>query len=266
MTSELVPTENMAMLDQLSPEQREVAVTHMLDNARMWLATAVESTEPQEYANFKAFVATVAETTKQLNLSKSIQTDAALMVRRAERGVGKAIRKGQEEGTVGKQGRTIRRPGHHVGQPEMMPVSEMAGRAELHGDKNTGGIYAMTDGVSDEQFEEALDAAKTEGNPSRANVVRKIRREESQPTKTPPPAPDTHTRPQPPKYGGNRLKHLALLNNAVNAGNGLAFGLNELQELDTSVTAEEARRLSSDLTTIVRSIKRIQNLLNKKAV
>lgn len=32
----------------------------------------------------------------------------------------------------------------------------------------------MTDGVSDEQFETAIDEAKDEGNLSRANVVRKV--------------------------------------------------------------------------------------------
>ncbi len=33
----------------------------------------------------------------------------------------------------------------------------------------------MADGASDERFEEALTAARDEGNVSRANVVRKIR-------------------------------------------------------------------------------------------
>ena len=35
--------------------------------------------------------------------------------------------------------------------------------------------YAVTDDVTDEQFDSALDAAKDEGNLSRANVVRKVR-------------------------------------------------------------------------------------------
>ena len=96
----LVPVDNMAAVEALDPQAREVAVTQMLTEARAWLAHAVESTGPQVIANFKAQMATVAEATKQLNLSKEIQLDAQEMVRRAERGVGLAIRKGQAEGTI----------------------------------------------------------------------------------------------------------------------------------------------------------------------
>ncbi|MGA4670049.1 hypothetical protein ACPCG0_09675 [Propionibacteriaceae bacterium Y1923] len=42
----------------------------------------------------------MAEATKQLGLSKEIRDDATEMVRRAEYALGKAIRKGQAEGTV----------------------------------------------------------------------------------------------------------------------------------------------------------------------
>ena len=48
---------------------------------------------------------------------------------------------------------------------------------ELRG--NGAGIYAMTDGVSDADFEDAIGEAKAEGNLSRANVVRKIRQRRS---------------------------------------------------------------------------------------
>lgn len=34
--------------------------------------------------------------------------------------------------------------------------------------------HAVTDGVSNERFDEAIDEAKAEGNLSRANVVRKV--------------------------------------------------------------------------------------------
>lgn len=35
--------------------------------------------------------------------------------------------------------------------------------------------YAMTDGVTDEEFNSVVESAKHEGNLSRANVVRKVR-------------------------------------------------------------------------------------------
>src|SRR5262249_9592156 len=50
---------------------------------------------------------------------------------------------------------------------------------ELRG--NGTGIYHMTDGVSEEDFEQALAEAKTEQDLSRANLVRKIRQPRSSP-------------------------------------------------------------------------------------
>ena len=173
---ELVPVENIHTLNELTPQAREFAVTRMLSEARSWLAHAVEATDPQSIATFKAQMATVAEATKQLNLSKGIQLDALEMVRRAERGVGLAIRKGQAEGAVRRHGEGSKDAlsqlrGHAT---KLSPVA-LAPHHELHGARGDGGIYAMTDGVTDDQFENAIDAAKDEGNLSRANVVRKVR-------------------------------------------------------------------------------------------
>lgn len=66
MSTDLVPADNMAALDGMDAPTRELAVTNMLTEARSWLAHAVEATEPQAIANFKAQMATVAEATKQL--------------------------------------------------------------------------------------------------------------------------------------------------------------------------------------------------------
>ena len=46
---------------------------------------------------------------------------------------------------------------------------------------NQAGIYDMTDGVPDEKFEAAITEAKTEGNLSRANVVRKVTGQQPEP-------------------------------------------------------------------------------------
>lgn len=173
MSAELVHA-NVNDLDRLDPQSREVAVTSMLSEARQWLAHAVEATEPKRISEFKAFMATVAETTKQLNLSKDIQLDALEMVRRAERGVGKAIRQGQKEGTVARRGQTKTAGLDGVDNAIMLPT-ELASRPELNAGGGNPGIYDLTDEVSDDEFEAALDAAKGEKNVSRANVVRKIR-------------------------------------------------------------------------------------------
>lgn len=71
--------------------------------------------------------------------------------------------------------------------------------------------------------------------------------------------------PQPPKYGGNRLKHNQIIDNAVIAGKGMRIVLDEITELDQSITNEEAGRLASDLSEVIRSLKRIQTMLNRKA-
>lgn len=71
--------------------------------------------------------------------------------------------------------------------------------------------------------------------------------------------------PQPPKYGGNRLKHNQIIDNAVIAGKGMRIVLDEITELDQSITNEEAGRLASDLSEVIRSLKRVQTMLNRKA-
>lgn len=51
-------------------------------------------------AEFKAFVATVAETAKQKKLSEGIQLDAVEMVRCSEHALGQTIREGQSRGEI----------------------------------------------------------------------------------------------------------------------------------------------------------------------
>ncbi|MGV0796361.1 hypothetical protein ABQF26_05315 [Mycolicibacterium elephantis] len=60
--------------------------------------------------------------------------------------------------------------------------TDYAKRSELVGNGITdNGIYGITDGVSDEQFEEAITEARNTGNLSRANVARKCRERASSP-------------------------------------------------------------------------------------
>lgn len=109
----------------------------------------------------------------------------AEFVRRAERGLGVAIREGQERGeietTSEARSRAARERDVKLGRskvfnhfdPKPRPT-DFAGKDELRGNGDEN-IYAMTDGVSDEQFEEAVTEAKSEGNLSRANVARKCK-------------------------------------------------------------------------------------------
>ncbi len=111
------------------------------------------------------------------------------MVRRAERGVGLAIRKGQTDGTVattsesksyaGRVARSQQLNNNQLPKPKPS-ATDIAGEPHLT-NKNQPGMCDLADGVTDEQFDEALTEAKDEGNLSRANVVRKVR-DETPPT------------------------------------------------------------------------------------
>lgn len=165
--------------------KNEASVLTLLERAATWLAEAVHRGEPGEVAMVKAQLATAAEATKQLNLSKEIQLDAQEMVRRAEYALGKAIRRGQAEGVIATKsemasyaGRVS--AGRRLGQcqPLDRPTkpSDFATESELMGARGDG-IYALADNADPEQFDAALDEARIEGNVSRANVVRKIKKQ-----------------------------------------------------------------------------------------
>ncbi|WP_315106262.1 hypothetical protein [uncultured Microbacterium sp.] len=167
-------TSDIALLDSLPKEQQELAVTMMLDQGRQWLVRALEATNPaRDVADFKAFVATVAEAAKQKKLSEDIQMDAVEMVRRSERALGVAIRKGQEAGEITTKGNRENYGGPHHRQSLDKTLSSPTDFLP-HGNDRMA-TYTMTDDVTDEQFESVLAEAKGEGNLSRSNVVRKIK-------------------------------------------------------------------------------------------
>lgn len=173
----LVNTETGEIVEpgtSLAPINRTAAsVVTVLENAKAWLSTAVDMTGPEEIAAAKAHIRTAETYARELHLSKDIQLDAAEMVRRAEYALGRAIRKGQDEGTVAKRGdlggvppRATRRT-----QPEhLVRARDMFGNANEWNDS-----LDMADNADPEQFDAALEEAKSEGNLSRANVVRKVK-------------------------------------------------------------------------------------------
>lgn len=182
-TAIAVTSDSLAVLPA---ESRDAAVTQYLASARDWLARAVQETGPEQIAAVKAEVATAAEATRQLNLSKEIQEDAQEMVRRAEYALGKAIRKGQEEGTIRTRGEHEFRGNQHTSAGEVQNPdnstkarpTDFASMNELSGDSGNG-IYALADDVSDDEFDAALTEARDEHNLSRANVVRKVQSKKS---------------------------------------------------------------------------------------
>jgi hypothetical protein len=141
--------------------------------AKTWLREALDRGDIDQIAECKSQAEAVRVYTMSRQLGKDAQLSATEIVRRAERGIGVAIRRGQETGKV-------RRQGQGRGHTQQLPKpTDFASHDELMG--NQAGIYDMTDGVSDEEFEDAVAEAKAEGNLSRANVVRKARQRHPRP-------------------------------------------------------------------------------------
>jgi len=263
-TTEIVPADNMAALEALDPQQQAMAVTSMLTEARSWLAHAKEATEPRTIANFKAQMATVAEASKQLGLSKEIQIDAVEMVRRAEHGVGVAIRKGQAAGEIRGIGERTR-PGNQRGFAATDDSSsckpgpyDFAARGELHGNAGAN-IYAMTDGVSDEQFEEAITEAKEMGDLSRANVARRSK------AKAQPEVPKSDATPRrtaPKISGGPKRNSTEMLENVNGMLQGIVQTLQYIDPADVDTDAAPAliAQIRESLNRIRKTTKEIENV------
>jgi hypothetical protein len=182
MTTDLVAVGTADDIASLPPVDRAQMVTHALVESKAWLAVATKGTDPTPIAEFKAWAATVAEMTRQKGLASEIQADALEMLRRAERGIGLAVRNGQEAGEIAKPGDIggAGSPGCRGSLPGS--GSRRSGAEHLASPRSFFGntaemneSYAMTDGVTDEQYEDVLTEARDEGNLSRANVVRKVK-------------------------------------------------------------------------------------------
>lgn len=70
--------------------------------------------------------------------------------------------------------------------------------------------------------------------------------------------------PAPPKYGGNRKRHLQVIESIATSLAGLAIVADEITELDKTVTCEEATRLSGDLSKSLAALRRLNALLSKE--
>lgn len=173
--------EKLAAMSRMTPEQQVDHVTELLVHSHASLLVAIAAQDLPGIAEAKQKAATIQEIAKQLRMGKDMQLHAAEFVRRAERGLGVAIREGQKRGDVLTKGQK-NNPGNRWGTSPSSTTSsrptptDFAKSSELFGANDPGtGIYAMTDGVSDEQFEEAIAEAKAEENLSRANVARKAK-------------------------------------------------------------------------------------------
>lgn len=141
-------------------------VVQACERAKAWLAEALDHGDIDQIVELKSQAEAIRIYTMSKQLGKDAQLSAAEIVRRAERGLGIAIRRGQAAGD-------LRTSGQH--SREAFRDEKSSPTNYFGGGQEQADTYAMTDGVSDGHFDAALASARTEGNLSRANVVRKVR-------------------------------------------------------------------------------------------
>lgn len=139
------------------------------ERAKEWLAAALAGDDIERISEIKSQAEAIRVYTIQRQLGKDAELSASEIVRRAERCIGLAIRKGQAEGRISQRGdqRSDQRRQKTLISPSVF----------LRPGDETVNTYAMTDDVPADTFEAAIEEAKAEGNLSRANVVRKVKGE-----------------------------------------------------------------------------------------
>ncbi|MGW4124735.1 hypothetical protein [Nocardia sp. NPDC004711] len=197
-----VGTKVAALRSLDDPELQARAVTVLLSQARTGLLAAIAAQDLPQIVEYKARAAAIGEIAKQLRLGKEMQLDSAEFVRRAERGIGVAIREGQANGTVEtKSEASARGSAVRDGLDERKAITKPKPLDYATAEELSRSVYPITDGVSDSQFEEALAEARDEGNLSRANVARKAKAKaqppEPEPDPSPVPVPDPEPEPEP---------------------------------------------------------------------
>jgi hypothetical protein len=151
------------------------------------LRDALEHGGIDQIAEIKSQAEAVRVYTVQKQLGVDAQLAATEIVRRADRGIGIAVRRGQESGEIRKphENNGPRSDYTRSGKPVHVDLGNDESKVSPGGKtspafyagtgQSRADIYAMTDGVSDEEFEDVLAEAKAEQNLSRNNVVGKIR-------------------------------------------------------------------------------------------
>lgn len=172
---------NPTELDTLhDPAERMIEVC---TRAKEWLSLALDSNDIEQIAEVKSQAEALRVYAIQKQIGKDAELSAQELVRRAERGIGVAIRLGQERGEIETQQEARTRAvrvrevnqgrGDQIDDVDLIPKPKPTDFADK--DELSNGIYFVTDDVPEEMFDEAIEEAKKEKNLSRANVVRKVK-------------------------------------------------------------------------------------------
>ena len=152
----LISSDPAAMEAQADPGQ---FVVMACERAKEWLSEALEHGEIEKIVEIKSQAEAIRVYTAQKQIGKDAELSAAEIVRRAERGLGLAVKRGQLNGLVNTAtGNRYRRAGGGLPSPR----SFFSCKAE-HEES-----YVLA-GSSEEKFEKAVQESKEEKNLSRSN-------------------------------------------------------------------------------------------------
>lgn len=165
MTADLALAADPGFLER-SADPAEFVI-QACERAKVWLREALDNGDIDQIVEVKSQAEAVRVYTMQKQLGKDAQLSAQEIVRRAERGIGVAIRKGQAAGIIRKRGDDARTDLDRE-------TNLVSAKSYFSNGDEWHDTYVMTDGVSDSEFDNAVTEARTEGNLSRANVIRKI--------------------------------------------------------------------------------------------
>lgn len=171
VVSDLVPlASDPSIIDRAADPGQFVVLA--CERAKSWLIQAVEVGDIDQIVELKSQAEAIRVYAVQKRISHDAELAAAEVVRRAERGIHRAVECSRDRGELLRPGQTIRRPGHQVHDGHSVKSLADVGVSKEFV-KNTRDLAQP----SDEEFDEAIDEAKAEGNLTRASVVRKIRGE-----------------------------------------------------------------------------------------
>ena len=161
-------------LDAITDPAKRIILS--CERAKTWLAHALAGDQIEQIAEIKSQAQAMQAYARQKQLGEDAQISAAEIVRRAERCIALGIRKGQKEGRIARQGQGGSQP-PHAKRPRrdngISRPSDFISANELY--DNRTGVYKMTDGVTDKQFEAGIAKGRAQKNLTRANVVRNVK-------------------------------------------------------------------------------------------
>lgn len=164
--NERPPIINLATFEGLDNAERELTISKLVVEIHDWLTRAADDPEVPiwELSSTRAYAADIVTAIRRLNLSVDLRLDAMLVLRLAERIVGKAVRRGQAAGELGSLGTN----NYAEGQKLPSPQPYVGAGTTAHQ------IYKMVDDVTDAQFAAVLQEARAEGKLTRGLIIRRL--------------------------------------------------------------------------------------------